>query len=121
MGMKIMWILVIIGALNWLLVGIFNWDFVAWLLPNILTHIVYIAVGLSGLVLLFGCPCKKCKGKKCDDGACDAGKCCDDGTCASCKMDTAKEKITDLKEDMKEKIEDTKEKVKDMVDGDDQE
>ena len=52
-------ILVIIGALNWLLVGLFGFDLVAALFANGLgtlsavSRIVYILVGLSGIWLLF--------------------------------------------------------------------
>lgn len=46
--------LVIIGALNWLLVGIFRFDLVAFLLGNLswLSRIIYTAVGLCGLYLI---------------------------------------------------------------------
>ena len=46
--------LVIIGALNWLLIGVFRFDLVAFLFGNmtLLSRIVYILVGLSGLYLL---------------------------------------------------------------------
>lgn len=52
-------ILVIVGALNWLLVGLFGFDLVASLFANgfgtlsVLSRIVYALVGLSGLWLLF--------------------------------------------------------------------
>lgn len=50
--------LVIIGALNWLLIGIFRFDLVAYLFGNlsILSRVIYAAVGLCGLYLisLFG-------------------------------------------------------------------
>jgi len=52
-------ILVIIGALNWLLVGLFGFDLVAALFANgfgtlsAVSRIVYILVGLSGIWLLF--------------------------------------------------------------------
>lgn len=50
--------LVIIGAINWLLVGIFRFDLVAFLFGNLtwLSRIIYTLVGLSGLYLisLFG-------------------------------------------------------------------
>lgn len=50
--------LVIIGAVNWLLIGIFRLDLVAWLFGNMswLSRIVYTIVGLCGLYLisLFG-------------------------------------------------------------------
>ena len=45
--------LVIIGALNWLLIGIFRFDLVAFLFGNLswLSRIVYTLVGLCGLYL----------------------------------------------------------------------
>ena len=52
-------ILVIVGAVNWLLVGLFGFDLVASLFANgfgtmtALSRIVYILVGLSGIWLLF--------------------------------------------------------------------
>lgn len=50
--------LVIIGAVNWLLVGIFRFDLVAYLLGNMswFSRIIYTIVGLCGLYLitLFG-------------------------------------------------------------------
>ena len=45
-------ILSIIGSLNWGLVGIFQFDLVAWLFGgqgSIISRIVYAVVGLSGL------------------------------------------------------------------------
>ena len=44
--------LVIIGALNWLLIGIFNFDLVAMIfgLMSVLSRIIYTLVGLSGIV-----------------------------------------------------------------------
>ena len=46
--------LVIIGALNWLLVGVFKFDLVAFLLGDLswLSRIIYTLVGLSGLYLI---------------------------------------------------------------------
>lgn len=50
--------IVIIGAVNWLLIGIFHLDLVAFLFGNmsVLSRIIYTAVGLCGLYLisLFG-------------------------------------------------------------------
>ena len=50
--------LVIIGAVNWLLVGIFKFDLVAFLLGDLswLSRINYTVIGLCGLYLisLFG-------------------------------------------------------------------
>ena len=45
-------ILVIIGALNWGLVGIFRFDLVAWLFGGqaaVVSRIIYALVGLAGL------------------------------------------------------------------------
>lgn len=48
-------ILVVIGALNWALIGIFEWDLVAAIFGDMstLSRIVYILVGLSGIYLIF--------------------------------------------------------------------
>lgn len=45
-------LLVIIGALNWLLVGVFQFDAVAWLFGGqaaLISRIVYSLVGVAGL------------------------------------------------------------------------
>ncbi len=46
--------LVIIGALNWLLVGVFKFDLVAFVFGNLtwISRIIYTLVGLSGLYLI---------------------------------------------------------------------
>ena len=44
--------LVIIGALNWLLIGLFRFDLVGWIFGGqtaLLARIVYTIVGLAGL------------------------------------------------------------------------
>ena len=48
-------ILLIVGGLNWLLVGAFNFDLVAALFGDMspLSRIVYILVGLASLCILF--------------------------------------------------------------------
>ena len=49
---KICLALIIIGALNWGLVGIFQFDLVAWLFGgqgSLFSRIVYTVVGLAGL------------------------------------------------------------------------
>lgn len=66
---KLVWLLVLIGALNWGLVGVggffdSNWNLVNLLLGNWswAEYIVYILIGLSGVSKLFGgCRCKKCR------------------------------------------------------------
>ncbi len=45
-------LLVVIGALNWLLVGLFQFDAVAWLCGGqtaVISRIIYAVVGLAGL------------------------------------------------------------------------
>lgn len=44
--------LVIVGAINWLLIGIFEFDLVATIFGemSILSRIIYILVGISGLI-----------------------------------------------------------------------
>ena len=51
----IAYILVIIGALNWGLIGLFEYDLVASIFGDmsVLTRIIYGLVGLSGIILLF--------------------------------------------------------------------
>ena len=46
--------IVIIGAINWLLVGIFRFEMVAFLFGNLswLSRIIYTLVGLCGLYLI---------------------------------------------------------------------
>ncbi len=50
----IAYILVIIGAINWGLIGFFNFDLVAAIFGemSLLARIVYALVGVSGLLLL---------------------------------------------------------------------
>jgi len=56
-------ILVIVGGLNWGLVGIFHFDLVAALfgVASVVSKVVYSLVGLSALYLIFVLPklCKK--------------------------------------------------------------
>ena len=58
-------ILVIVGGLNWLLVGVFNFNLVAAIfgVMSVITKIVYILVGVSALyVLIFLLPSIRKKG-----------------------------------------------------------
>lgn len=71
--MKLVKILVAVGAINWLLVA-FNWNLVEAIFgrDTMLTNIVYVVVGVSGLLLLVKVfTCKECS-KKCD--SCSTGK-----------------------------------------------
>lgn len=50
---KIALVLIIIGALNWGLVGIFKFDLVAFIFDNlspVITRIIYSLVGIAGLI-----------------------------------------------------------------------
>ncbi len=51
----IAFILVVVGGLNWLLVGLNNWNLVNMIFGSVMIveRLVYILVGLSALVLLF--------------------------------------------------------------------
>ncbi len=51
----IAFILVIIGALNWLLIGLFSFDVVAIIfgVASIVSRIIYSLVGLAGLWMIF--------------------------------------------------------------------
>lgn len=50
---KVSWWLLVIGGLNWLLIGVFNVNAVAYL-GDTLTRVIYVLVGLSALYQLFG-------------------------------------------------------------------
>ncbi len=50
---KIALILIIVGALNWLCVGLFEMDIVASIFGNmthIMSKLIYIIIGISGLI-----------------------------------------------------------------------
>ncbi len=63
-------ILVIIGGVNWGLVGIgmllggMNWNVVHLIFGfvPVLEAIIYLLVGISAVMMIFGCKCKKCTG-----------------------------------------------------------
>ena len=49
---RISLLLIIVGALNWLLVGLFQFDLVAWICggqASLFARIIYVVVGLAGL------------------------------------------------------------------------
>ena len=81
--------LVIVGAINWGLVGALDLDVVQLIFGSVswLADIVYILTGVSGLVLLMGgCKCRMCKGGACEETkkeeACEEkGGCCGGGSC----------------------------------------
>ena len=76
-------ILVIVGGVNWGLVGlgmllgtVGGWNVVNMILGSVpvLEAVVYLLVGISAVVMIFGCKCAKCK----------------DGACATCATEAPK-------------------------------
>lgn len=61
-GHKISWLLVVIGALNWGLYGAFQFNLVNKILGSwsMVERVVYVLVGIAGLMMIFGCRCKRC-------------------------------------------------------------
>lgn len=64
---KVSFLLLIVGGLNWLLVGLFNWDVGALLggMEATASRVIYILVGLSALYEIFT---HKGRCKNCDSG-----------------------------------------------------
>lgn len=48
----IAWILIIIGAINWGLVGFFNYDLVIGIFGGSFARVIFAIVGISGLYLI---------------------------------------------------------------------
>jgi len=46
---KVTAVLCIIGAINWGIIGLFNYNLVAAIFPPALERVIYVLVGLSGL------------------------------------------------------------------------
>lgn len=62
---SIAFVLVIVGGLNWLLVGLFAWD-IGMIFGGplaMISRIIYVLVGLSAVYLIFACKgcCKMAK------------------------------------------------------------
>ena len=76
-GCTVHWItniLVIIGGVNWGLIGLgllldsaANWNVVNMIFGSlpVLEEIIYVLVGVAAVMMIFGCGCAKCK-----DGVC---------------------------------------------------
>lgn len=55
------YLLVLVGALNWGLVGAFDYNLVVRLFGDgTFTTVVYVAIGLAAIYLACGCCCKSC-------------------------------------------------------------
>ena len=70
-------ILLIVGGVNWGLVGVGmlmdnDWNVIHMVLESLpkVEAVVYVLVGVAAIINIFGCRCKRCA------GAC--GSCCDD-------------------------------------------
>lgn len=64
------YVLVVIGALNWGLVGLFNFDLVAFFFGDLskVTRIIYILVGISALISTwFGFTCCISEKEECNN------------------------------------------------------
>lgn len=59
-------VLLVVGGLNWLLVGLFGWDIGAWFggQAAMLSRIIYVLVGLSAIyeAAIHSSICKLCSG-----------------------------------------------------------
>lgn len=52
---KIALVIIIIGALNWLLIGVFDFNLVSFVFDNmstVVSRIIYIIVGIAGIVAI---------------------------------------------------------------------
>lgn len=60
----IVFLLLVVGGLNWLLVGLVGWDISRWLggMDGAVARVIYILVGLAAVVEIFshGKRCKTC-------------------------------------------------------------
>ena len=67
---KVAVILLLVGGLNWGLVGLFSLDLVDLVLGGVpvLARLVYVLIGVSAVLMLLKKKCKKCMG----DGGSDA-------------------------------------------------
>lgn len=95
------WLLVVIGGLNWGLVGLGmliggkNWNLVDAIFGAMVAieAIIYLSVGIATVALIMGCRCKTCS-----EGSC----CC--GPCSNGSCDTHDVKGNNKKMDMEEKM-----------------
>lgn len=77
-GHKVSWLLVVVGALNWGLVGAFHFNLVNKIFGSVnwLERLVYILVGLAGIMMILSCKCKACgMGGGCQCGKADCPQC----------------------------------------------
>lgn len=60
------WVLVIVGGLNWGLVGALNFNLVDAIFGegSVVSAIIYILVGVAAIVSIVGCRCTTCRPKE---------------------------------------------------------
>lgn len=65
-GSQLVHWLLVIGGLNWGLIGLFNFDLVEALFGSVplIVQLIYILVGAAAIVAIVGCRCKVCKSGK---------------------------------------------------------
>ena len=66
-------LLLVVGALNWGLIGFFQYDLVSDLFGGMMSGMsrtIFALVGLAGLYKIF-CLCKCCKSGSCGSGGCN--------------------------------------------------
>lgn len=65
---KLTFLLLVVGGLNWLLVGLIGWDIGVWFggQTAMISRVIYVLVGLSALyeLLTHKSTCKLCAGSK---------------------------------------------------------
>lgn len=64
---KVIYLLIIIGAINWGLVGLGsffggNWNIVSWIGSSTIENVIYVLIGLAGLMSVYSHKkdCKEC-------------------------------------------------------------
>lgn len=64
----IAWVLVIVGGLSWGLVGALDFSLVDYIFGegSIVSALIYVLIGISAIVSIFGCQCTKCCPKEDD-------------------------------------------------------
>lgn len=82
---KTAYVLVIIGALNWGLVGLFSIDLINMIFDSssMIARLIYTVVGLSGLYMIISLYMHTCS-HNCSSCSCDSKCVCDDKTCSTC-------------------------------------
>ncbi|KKW43035.1 MAG: hypothetical protein UY92_C0001G0049 [Candidatus Magasanikbacteria bacterium GW2011_GWA2_56_11] len=72
---KLALVLLVVGGLNWGLVGLFDWNLVTALFGSVpmIERAVYVLVGLSAVFMLLSGMCKKC-GACCQSGGMKAAE-----------------------------------------------